>query len=427
MKYAIYGGSFNPFGNNHQDIVRWLLTESGFDKVYVVPSAAHAQKSSLPDYMHRLNMTKLGVRDLKYGIPSLPKGKEAIVSDIEMHMAMTQCPPIYTWDLLNEMEKIYFRPYKGQEKPEIKFAIGPDVAAEVDDWKFGKEVKEKYGFVEIPLFGVRATELRQMIAEQPFQSWKRHVPLSVGGYIQDHGLYQKKTFSYSYPLPAVATDMVIFSINKKDNLSVLLIKRRDHAKNESSWALPGGFVEVGKGYMPTQDQGESLDAAAKRELKEETSLDCEKDNIFLEQLYTFGDPNRDKRGRVISVAYYSLIGYDIAPGIRAGDDAKEAQWFDIDELPELDFDHSNIVKIAIERIRGKLDYDPRIAKGLLPQEFTATEFRKVHEVVKGQTYDRSNFRKRFNRMIEDNKLEKLEETTKDGVGRPSQLYRFKGE
>jgi len=248
--------------------------------------------------------------------------------------------------------------------------------------------------------------------------------------------------TYSYPLPAVTVDMVIFTINKTGQLQVLLIKRRDEPFKDH-WAIPGGFVEVGVGHKSDGAQGESLFDAAARELKEETDLDVERDGVFLEQLFTFGDPGRDPRGRVISVAYYALVSPDATARVRAGDDASEALWFpfgrkrgalegtysaEVSVLPDLAFDHHKILTLALDRLRGKLDYDPRLARALLPETFTQKQFRRVHEIVKGESYDRSNFAKRFRRMVEDGRFIESDETVElSSGGRPPKLYRFNPE
>lgn len=246
-----------------------------------------------------------------------------------------------------------------------------------------------------------------------------------------------KTHTYEYPLPAVTVDTVIFTI-QRGRLMVLLIKRRDNP-HKDAWAIPGGFVDVGVGHKARGKQGEDLFDAAERELKEETHLERERDDVFLEQLYTFGKPGRDPRGRVITVAYYALISPEAYHRVQADDDAVEAKWFGIGRavlgeerhsaevqfLPEMAFDHEEIMVKAIERVRGKIDYDPRLARALLPKEFTAKEFRRVHEIVKGETYDRSNFSKRFKRMVEDGRFIETDETKEQrGAGRPARLYRF---
>jgi len=232
-----------------------------------------------------------------------------------------------------------------------------------------------------------------------------------------------KKYEYDYPLPAITVDMAIFTI-RRNRLMALLIERRDKPY-KGSWAIPGGFVDVGVGHKARGKQGESLEEAAERELREETGLLRDRDEVFLEQLYTFGNPGRDPRGRVITVAYYALISPEAYHRVEAGDDAVEAVWFDVEELPKMAFDHEDIMAIAVERIRGKVDYDPRLTRALLPSEFTAPQFRRVHEVCKGTTYDSSNFNKRFKRMVEDGRIVETDELQEpEGAGRPARLYRF---
>ena len=219
--------------------------------------------------------------------------------------------------------------------------------------------------------------------------------------------------SYEFPRPAVTVDTVVFTIRNQD-LKVLLI-RRSHDPEAGCWALPGGFVDV----RDDGDQGESIDQAARRELAEEAGL--RGSSVFLEQLYTFGLPGRDPRGRTITVAYYALVHADVP--LRSGSDATAAEWFSLSELPGLAFDHREIVEFAVARIRGKIDYEPRIANSLVPHEFTQAELRQVHEVVKGIRYDKSNFSKRFKRMLEDGKL--IAAPGKRATdGRPAKLFRI---
>lgn len=220
----------------------------------------------------------------------------------------------------------------------------------------------------------------------------------------------------SYPRPSLAVDLVILTV-LGGNLKILLVERKD-APFAGSWALPGGFVRVdseGRG-------GESLEAAARRELEEETGLHGE--HIFLEQLYTFGDPHRDPRTRVVSVAWFALIRPTLAPYIRAGGDASGVRWTPVASLePEnLAFDHTKIVNMALERIRGKLNYSP-IALELVPESFTVSELRHVHEAILQTPLDPPNFRRNFKRMLADNLLEETGEQRPTG-GRKAKLYRF---
>lgn len=236
-----------------------------------------------------------------------------------------------------------------------------------------------------------------------------------------------------YPKPSVTTDIVIFTVLDAD-LKVLLIQRgnppfKDH------WAIPGGFLDVGD---TREHQGESLDDCAFRELCEETNLDMRTQGVHLEQLYTFGTPGRDPRMRVITVAYLALVPPQLAPLVRAGDDASAAGWISVDHEVEWDrlaFDHRDILSMAVERIRGKIDYSP-VAFSLLPDTFTVQELRAVHEAIKGVTYDSGNFRRRFKRMQTDGVLEeapgkrltdrrpaKVYRLIRDPA-RPSEMYRI---
>lgn len=206
--------------------------------------------------------------------------------------------------------------------------------------------------------------------------------------------------------PSVTVDIVIFTI-KDDELIVLLIKRKTEPYVDS-WAIPGGFILV----------REKLHEAALRELKEETGVE----NLFLEQLYTFGNPDRDPRKRVITVAYYALVNFDkLKP--KAGSDAKEVNWFNVKNLPQLAFDHSEIISCAKDRLCSKLDYS-NAAFQLLPEEFTLTELQKVYEIILDRNLDKRNFRKRILSM---NLLNETNKTKMEGYHRPAKLYSFKAE
>lgn len=211
-------------------------------------------------------------------------------------------------------------------------------------------------------------------------------------------------YQYAYPHPAVTTDVVIFSI--RDNELKLLLIRRGGAPFKGKWALPGGFVQL----------HESLDEGARRELQEETGLS----GVYLEQLYTFGEPDRDPRERVITVAYYALIPSEQV-SLCAATDAEAVGWFGMDELPPLAFDHAGIVRMAHERLAAKLDYST-IAFQFMGPEFTLTELQSVYEIILQEDIDKRNFRKWILAM------EKIEETggvQREGAHRPAKLYRVK--
>lgn len=273
--------------------------------------------------------------------------------------------------------------------------------------------------------------------------------------------YQPK----DYPRPSVTVDMLLFTVDSRreagkalpsQEMKILLIKRRNHPYIES-WALPGGFVEI----------GENLDEAAKRELKEETHIE----NVYLEQLYTWGDVERDPRMRVISVSYLALVQREQCKE-QAGDDAADAAWFTVrktkltqdsengstwllsleneekqvriqylvteqvkkngvlgltrsdvkpaeDSLFYLAFDHAKIINMAVDRIRNKTEYTPLLFN-LLPQEFTLSQAQHVYEAMLGRSVSKPGFRKKFAPLVEE--CEKREEH----VGyRPGQYYRYK--
>ena len=210
-------------------------------------------------------------------------------------------------------------------------------------------------------------------------------------------------YVYEYPRPAVTVDCVIFGLDEGE-LKILLIQRA-LPPYKGQWALPGGFVQL----------DESLDIAARRELKEETGID----NIFLEQLYTFGDVNRDPRERVITCAYYALVNLDEYK-IEADSDAKSAAWFLLDDTPSLAFDHQKILDTAIKRLQGKVRYEP-IGFELLPPKFTLTQLQNLYEKILGKLLDKRNFRKKIKSM---DVLTELDEIEQDVAHRAARLYQF---
>ncbi|NAS30031.1 NUDIX domain-containing protein [Flavobacteriaceae bacterium R38] len=201
----------------------------------------------------------------------------------------------------------------------------------------------------------------------------------------------------------VAVDAVVFGYKDK-MLNVLLIKRSiEPFKN--SWALPGGLVL----------ENESLEAAVERELKEETNATID----YLEQLYSFGTPNRDPRNRVISVTYFALVKPEHHT-IKADTDAKDVAWFDIQKLPELAFDHKTILETAKKRLQSKLTYEP-IGFDLLTDKFLFSDLEKLYMTILEKEIDRRNFRKK---ILSFDILEELEEKVSEGRGRPANLFKF---
>jgi len=200
----------------------------------------------------------------------------------------------------------------------------------------------------------------------------------------------------------VAVDIVIFTIQSGE-LCVLLVKRAIPPFADQ-FAIPGGFVL----------DGESLDQAALRELKEETGVS----EVYLEQLYSFGDPGRDPRGRVISVAYYALIAADRSPLI-AGSDAAEARWWPIRKLPSLAFDHGKILDYSLERLRNKLEYTT-VGFQLLPERFSLSELQEMYEAILDKKLDKRNFRRKLALL---KILQPTREFRRSGR-RPARLFEF---
>jgi len=209
--------------------------------------------------------------------------------------------------------------------------------------------------------------------------------------------------TYQFARPALTVDIVVFALDQ-DDLQVMLIQR-DLEPHVGQWALPGGFVRV----------DETLDDAATRELREETGLS----DIFLEQLYTFGELNRDPRERVVTVAYYALVNL-AGHAVQASSDARNAAWFPVNELPKLAFDHQKILDVALQRLRGKVRYQP-IGFELLPEKFTLRQLQHLYEIILDRPLDKRNFRKKLHSM---EILKATSEIEKDVAHRAAQLYRF---
>ncbi len=211
-------------------------------------------------------------------------------------------------------------------------------------------------------------------------------------------------YTYDFPRPALSVDIVIFSV-WNEALQVLLIQR-GRPPYKGHWAIPGGFVRM----------DESLEAAACRELAEETNLEA----AYLEQLYTYGDPDRDPRGRVVTVAYFALVPPSAVSSVKGGSDALQADWFSTDGFPPLAFDHPEIIRYALRRLRYKLEYSA-VGFELLPEEFTLTELQKTYEIILGEKIDKRNFRRR---ILSAGIIEETPHM-RTGEGRPARLFRYR--
>ncbi len=202
----------------------------------------------------------------------------------------------------------------------------------------------------------------------------------------------------------LATDAVVFGY-QHEQLFVALVRRK-YPPFEGHWALPGGFVL----------ENESLEQAVWRELEEETGIKIN----YLEQLYTFGEPERDPRRRVVSVAYFGLVrpsDFEIV----AATDAAEVAWFDTKDLPLLAFDHPEILALALRRLRAKLTYEP-IGLNLLDPQFPFGDLERLYMTILDQPIDRRNFRKKFMGFGILNELP--DKTVPHDKGRPGKLYAF---
>ena len=206
--------------------------------------------------------------------------------------------------------------------------------------------------------------------------------------------YRKEDFDR----PSVTVDLVLLTI-REDQVQVLLTRRQEHPF-QGMLALPGVFVGI----------GETLDAAAERALSQKTGLS----GIYFEQLYTWGAPDRDPRMRVISVSYCALVPWE-----SISHPSRDADYFPAQTVQELAFDHAQILRYALERIRNKVSYTD-IAFSLVGEEFTLPELQRVYEIILGQKLYKANFRKKIAGQIEE-----TDRLTTGGKHRPSRIYRKK--
>ena len=213
----------------------------------------------------------------------------------------------------------------------------------------------------------------------------------------------KEKSIHKFDKPSVTVDIVIFTI--QDNELKVLLVNRGIEPFKGKWTIPGGFVRI----------GESLEDAAMRELEEETGVK----DVYLEQLYTFGNPKRDPRGRVITVAYMALVNSEKTK-LHAASDASEVDWFSVRKLPSLAFDHKKILDYALKRLKWKFEYTT-VAFSLLPKKFPISHVQRIYEIVFNKKFDKRNFKKK---LLSLNIL-KEEGIKKDVSHRPPMLYSLK--
>ncbi|MFH2133145.1 MAG: NUDIX domain-containing protein [bacterium] len=202
----------------------------------------------------------------------------------------------------------------------------------------------------------------------------------------------------------LANDIVIFAI-RDGTLNVLLVKVKS-ASFRGLWAVPGGLVKP----------SETVDTCARRYLWQVVTSG----DVFLEQLYTFGKVDRDPQGRVVSVTYYALIP-DAERILDCSDDYAAVAWFPVDRLPELAYDHDEVVQLAVDRLRSKTTYS-NIIFSLLAREFTLSDLQRAYEIVLNRNLDKRNFRKK---ILSLNQLVKTGRKTTGKAHRPADLYRFR--
>ena len=255
---------------------------------------------------------------------------------------------------------------------------------------------------------------------------KDHPYLNSSGISKEEEAYLKAYNPDAYKKPAVTADIVTLTVDEENDLSVLLI-RRGGFPYKDKWALPGGFLNVDE---------ESVTETARRELLEETGVS----DMLLRQLYTFGEPERDPRMHVISVAYTALVPKSRLD-FQAGDDASDARLFkiqyDVDGLTfrsgslfitqeQLAFDHAKIIRLAIKRLRNRIDYEPD-AFYLLEdrKKFTIYELKKIYESIKNEKLDTANFRKSFLRdYVSRERVRDLNEKREGNGAKPASLYAY---
>lgn len=212
---------------------------------------------------------------------------------------------------------------------------------------------------------------------------------------------EEKKYCYKYPHPSVTTDCVIFGFDGT-RLKILLVQRGIEPY-KGRWAFPGGFMNI----------DESAEDGAARELKEETGFE----GAYIRQFHTFTAPGRDPRERVITIAYYALVKMQ---EVKGSDDAADARWFALDEVPQLAFDHDQILRKAEQALRQQIHFEP-VGFELLSEAFTIKELQNLYEAILNVRFDRRNF---YGKMKRLGILEQTEDTTNPSQKKEAYLFRF---
>ena len=470
MRIGVYGGCFNPCHLMHKKLVDELLDRKYFDRIIILPTGDFYNKSNLIKGHIRKRMLEIMFKD----------DNRVIVSDYEFKNNL-----IYTFRSLDYVSSIY----KGDE---IYFILGSDNLLHFDTWKryeyildnynllvvnrenvdVTKEIerfrkyKGKLEIINLSLDSTSSSNIRNLFYENKEDEAKKYLDKGVYDYIVANGFYKKdyvdteeinyetdeeflKNYnSDAYLKLSVTTDITLFGVSdiKKTNyreidkkaFSVLLVKR-ERPPFKDMWCLPGGFLSL----------DETLSDCAKRVLMQDAGLD----SIYLEQLYTFDDIDRDIRGRVLSCSYMGLVDINkvesnIRPNARFFNitykenkneiiinfetydykfNTKVLKVYDdfglisykIGENNDLAFDHLLIIAMSIMRLRSKINYTD-IVFHMMPNKFTLKELQLVYEAI----LDKKLLDPVFRRDIKD-KVEKLNEVKSDGGHRPATLYKYR--
>lgn len=228
-------------------------------------------------------------------------------------------------------------------------------------------------------------------------------------------MYRLYKYKYRYPRPEVTSDCVIFAFDGK-RMKVLLIERAIDPFR-GNWALPGGFLKMEDDLLGPHDHS-AMDCAV-RELLEETGLT----DIKVRQLKAFSEDDRDPRDWTVTVVYYAMVLMDEIPQVKGDDDAARAMWFNMDDLPDMAFDHRKIINLAIQEIQHRAQYYP-VGMDLLPEKFTLSELRALYEAILLKPLDEQKFRRRITSF---GHLKELKERGLNIFKRPARLFRFNKE
>lgn len=454
---AILGGSFNPVTNAHLAVAHAILREMPtIRQVWLMPAYQHPFAKHNAYSLNRVKMLRMvethRIRYFGYEIDHKLTGETYVTfsrllqdpdyqDKYEFHMAVgSDCVLDFDrkWKHAEELARI------------VKFIVVPRPDAPLDGYD-GLLSRPPHTVLEdVDMPDISSTQVRQRIREG--KSIHGLVPEPVERFILERGLYRDDGDAAgsggevpgdvsgqrwrgnpgdgrvippgdgpvdldAYPKPAVRVDTAICTL-RDDDLKVLLI-RREHPPFEGRWAIPGGFVDVGR--------GESVEETAARRLEAETGLR----DIFIEQLRTYGEVERDPRGRVITVAYYALVAWDRLSRQRIRTSEAAAKWFSLKDYrrelsfldAELAFDHDAILRDLLARLRGKISYTP-IAFELVPERFTWPELRRVYETVLNKPLDAANFKRKIRSMYRIRELKGRGTTT--SVGRPPRRLKLEG-